>query len=224
MPGKTKLILKSQNCPNCFAKRSRRVSNPKFREGFTLIELLITIFLISVGLIGVIAFFNSNLQSQFGAKNEIIAAGLAQEGTELVRNIVEYNFLNDVSGKWYRGLCVSGCKPDKTSNLCRAIDYTSLKDHNCENKISLCFDGARYYECPNNGNASKTDFKRDIDIGGENVNGINESPNGINLDAGDCLNVTATVGWPISDDDCANDIANCPYKTVSTDIICKPRQ
>jgi len=183
-----------------------------FQEaGFTLIELLITIFLVSVGLVGVLAFFSSSLTSQFDAKNEVIAAGLAQEGTELVRNIVDYNYFNNVPGKWYNGLCTRGCKPDKTSNLCKAVDFTSLNDHNCENRVSICFDGGRYYECPNSGNAKETGFKRDVDIAGENVNGINELPDGIDLDAGDCLNVVATVTWS-------------GRTTKSTDIICKPRQ
>lgn len=181
------------------------------KSGFTLIEIVITVFLVSVGLVGVLAFFSSSLTSQFDAKNEVIAAGLAQEATELVRNIVDYNYLNGASGGWYDNLCKKNCKTDKADNKCKAIDYTSLSDHKCENKVSICFDGSRYYECPNSGNANETDFKRDIDIAGENVNGISEVLNGIDLDAGDCLNVVATVTW--SD-----------RTTKSTDIVCKPRQ
>ncbi len=175
------------------------------KKGFTLIELLITIFLVSVGLIGVVAFFNASLQSQFDAKNEIIAAGLAQEGTELVRNIVDYNYLN--GNDWWQNVCKKNCKADKTDNQCRAIDYTSLNDHNCENKVAICLNSAgRYYECPNLGHSDKTDFSRDIDVSGTDMNG-----GGIDLDRGDCMKVEVKVSWQ-------------DKSTTSTDIICKPRQ
>ncbi|OGI27610.1 MAG: hypothetical protein A2359_04780 [Candidatus Moranbacteria bacterium RIFOXYB1_FULL_43_19] len=196
--------------------------------GFTLIELLITIFLISVGLIGVISFFNTNLQSQFEAKNEVIAAGLAQEATELVRNIVDYNFLND-NTKWYTEIAVD---QNGTSN-CDWLDVESLTNHKCWNSsdnykfIGVCIDilNGQYYQCQNVGNENRkyTDFLRKVVAKGENVNDKFELPNGIDLDAGDCLKVEATVGWPKSNAACANDIAMCPQKTTSTDIICKPR-
>ncbi|MDI6777588.1 MAG: type II secretion system protein [Patescibacteria group bacterium] len=175
-------------------------------EGFTLVELLVTIFLVSVGLVGVLSFFNSSLQSNFEAKNELIAAGLAQEGTELVRNIIDYNYLN--GDDWWKNVCKKNCKADKTDNQCKAIDYTSLSDHNCENKVAICLDSSieRYYECPNMGHSNETDYSRDIDVYGVDMNG-----GGIDLDAGDCLNVTVKVTW--------ND-----RTTTATDVICKPRQ
>jgi prepilin-type N-terminal cleavage/methylation domain-containing protein len=205
-------------------KRNTRYSIQNARYGFTLIELLITIFLVSVGLIGVLAFFNSSLQSQFDAKNEVIAAGLAQEATELVRNIVENNFLNN-DPKWYKEIA----NASNGNSSCDWLDIESLTDHKCWNssdnvkKISVCIDTSnnRYYQCPNVSSANKktTDFLRKVVITGADVNG-----SGVNLETGDCLNVLAIVGWPSSNSACASNINNCPYKTTSTDIICKPRQ
>lgn len=187
------------------------IQNSKFKiqnscKGFTLIELLVTILLVSVGLIGIIAFFNASLQSNAEIKNELIAAGLTQEGLELVRNIVEYNSLNGYD--WWYNICEKNCKADKTNNQCKAIDYTSLSDHNCENKIAICFDSsaARYYECPNSGHSNQTKYSRDIDVYGIDMNG-----GGIDLDLGDCMNVTVKVTW--------NDRI-----ITATDIICKPRK
>src|SRR4030042_4829103 len=175
-----------------------------FGAGFTLIELLITIFLISVGLIGVISFFNSSLQSQFDAKNEVIAAGLAQEATELVRNIVDYNYLNN-DPKWYKEIANS----KDGSSSCDWLDLDSLSDHECESsdnskKIIVCIDNLKgfYYQCSSAGGGKETDFLRKVIIKGENVNGVNELPNNIDLDAGDCLKVVATVGWPNTDTAC----------------------
>jgi len=113
---------------------------PNTNSGFTLIELLITIFLVSVGLIGAISFFNASLRSQFEVKNEPIAAGLAQEGSELVRNLVEYRRLNNVT--W------GTIAADLPS--CARIDYRSLSSsHTCNNGTSndVCFVGGRYRQC-----------------------------------------------------------------------------
>lgn len=169
------------------------------KNGFTLIELLITIFIVSIGLVGVISFFNSSLADQFEAKNEVIAAGLAQEATELVRNIVDYNFLNN--GNWYANLTDSS----GTNSVCTNVDYNSLASHSClvgNTNPKVCFENSRYKQCA----SGSTPFARTVVIVGEDVNG-----SGVNLNLGDCLRITATVSW----DD---------RETEAVDIICKPRQ
>lgn len=194
-------------------------------QGFTLIELLITIFLVSVGLIGVLAFFNSSLTSQFDAKNELIAAGLAQEGAELVRSIVDYNFLNNNPNGWYDELT----NKDVSTVYCSSVDRDILLGDNFKCRTTqkkpeeICFNQtsgvySQKKSCP--GNQIETDFKRSLTISGYNLDGNGS----IDLEKGDCLNIVATVGWPISNSACNASILNCPYKTVSTDIICKPRQ
>ena len=44
----------------------------KSKKGFTLIEILVTIFVLGIGLIGALSFFNINLNNQFEAKQELI--------------------------------------------------------------------------------------------------------------------------------------------------------
>lgn len=149
-----------------------------FHEGFTLIELLIAVFLVSVGLIGVISFFSASISSQADAKNELIAAGLAQEGAELVRNLKDYNELNELD--WYDNLFSS---PTAGSSLCAAIDYNSLSGHSCANPRYVCFSGGRYYQCVN-GSSGQTGFMRDITI----------SRNG-DLDNGGHLEILSSVRW-----------------------------
>lgn len=197
------------------------------KKGFTLIELLITIFLVSVGLIGVIVFFNASLQSQFDAKNEVIAAGLAQEGTELVRSIVDYNFLNNNPNGWYDELT----NKDVSTVYCTSVDREILfgdafKCKSKPKKTTVCFDPTKgiYSQADNNekctGSGVKTEFERQLAISGYNT----DNSGSIDLEAGDCLQVKVTVGWPNSDSNCASNINNCAKKTESTDIICKPRQ
>ena len=175
-------------------KRNNKKLIPDTKFGFTLIELLVTIFLVSVGLIGVMAFFNASLESQFDAKNEVIAAGLAQEGVELVRNIRDYNIL--AGNNWYALDLAGGY------NWCRRIDRRSLNKtfalgiyfHKCWSNIlwddDVYFDSAtgrytnRFFLQPVPGTARNTGFKRTISV----------AANG-DLDSGGYLEVTCTVTW-----------------------------
>lgn len=180
-------------------------------KGFTLIEMLVVVFVLGIGLIGALSFFNVNLNNQFEAKNELIAAGLAQEGADLVRNIVDYNYLNkNTISHWYHEIANNS---NGNSN-CNLIDFYSLGSHQCESSSSskkqrVCLDDTskRYYQCPNASDAGATDFYREITIGGYDADG-----GGIDLDTeNDCLSVVASVTWN-------------SRETKSTDIICKPRQ
>ena len=113
--------------------------NKNNQEGFTLVEMIIVIFLIGVALVGVVSFFNSSLQSNFETKNELIAAGMAQEGSELVRNLAEYRKLNGAD--WTAIVSALGS--------CSRIDYRSLASHSCNNGANayICLSGNRYQQC-----------------------------------------------------------------------------
>jgi prepilin-type N-terminal cleavage/methylation domain-containing protein len=177
------------------------------QNGFTLIEMLIVVFVVGVGLVGALSFFNVNLNNQFEAKNELIASGLAQESVDLVRNIADYNSLNESTGlKWYDNLCKQNCNANKTDNQCKNVDINSLSSHDCASSNTesyVCQDAnSRYYQC----NTSSQMFKRDIEIFGQDV----DESGDIDLDSGDCFKVRAVVTW--------ND-----RTTEANDIICKPR-
>ena len=124
-----------------------------YQKGFTLIEMLVVVFVLGIGLIGALSFFNINLNNQFEAKNELIAAGLVQEGADLARNIKDYNQLNNLT--WNNNL--------DTGIVCSEIDFNSLSNHRCSNLGTgdLCVDAnLRYYQCA----SGNTAFKRNISI------------------------------------------------------------
>jgi len=85
------------------------------KNGFTIIELLITIFILSVGVIGIYSAFSAMIVFTNNASDQLQAAYLAQEGIEIIRNIRDTNWLQPEG--WTSGLdsCVSGCKVDYTS-------------------------------------------------------------------------------------------------------------
>lgn len=139
----------------------RKDRGQKKEAGFTLIELLITIVLVSVGLIGIISFFNASLKSQFDAKNELIAAGLAQEGSELVRNIAEYKKLSGSDWSAIKSALLS----------CSRVDYRSLASHTCQNAANdnICFESGQYKQCDS---GTGIDMRRTLSTSDEGVNGL----------------------------------------------------
>ncbi|MEK7659090.1 MAG: prepilin-type N-terminal cleavage/methylation domain-containing protein [Patescibacteria group bacterium] len=56
-------------------------------KGFTLIEIIVALGLISLVSVSVMSAVSLSLTSAAKIKNDLIAAGLAQEGLEIVRNI-----------------------------------------------------------------------------------------------------------------------------------------
>jgi len=56
-------------------------------RGFTLVEVIVAVGMISLVLVGVISSISLSLSSVARAENNLIAANLAQEGLEIVRNI-----------------------------------------------------------------------------------------------------------------------------------------
>ena len=143
--------------------------------GFTLIEMIVVIFIVSVGLLGILSVYNINAKNQYEVRRELVAAGLAQEGMEMVRNIRDYNLMNGLN--WWNNLCAGATG---TCNLCPSIDYNSLSSHACVANTGVCFSSGRYSQCA----SGNTDFSRTISL----------TRNG-DLSAGGYISVTCTVSW-----------------------------
>lgn len=120
------------------------------RKGFTLVELMITIFIISIGLVGIMSLIQNTLRSASFVRFNLTGVYLAQEGIELVRNIRDNNW---ISGRdWKDGLeaCSLGCKI--------AYNNTSLSSYNDE---FLQIDDNGFY---NHNEGEESNFKRAIFI------------------------------------------------------------
>ena len=69
-----------------------KIEFKKNKKAFSLIEIVIVLFIISMGLIGILSLIVQNIQSQDYNKNNLIATQLSQEGIELVRRLRDNNF------------------------------------------------------------------------------------------------------------------------------------
>jgi Tfp pilus assembly protein PilV len=59
--------------------------------GFSFLEIIISIFVLSVGFLGIIQLATATLRSSFFQRDAVIASMLVQEGIELVYNIRDTN-------------------------------------------------------------------------------------------------------------------------------------
>jgi prepilin-type N-terminal cleavage/methylation domain-containing protein len=135
-------------------------------KGFTIIELVITIFILSIAVVGIFNAFSIITILTADSSDRLTATYLAQEGMEIVRNIRDQNWLNidarDSSATWSDGLevCSNGCKTDyKMAN-------------NSENPLDVWASGETdYLKIDSSGNGfynltsgTNTKFKRKITI------------------------------------------------------------
>ncbi|MCB9802850.1 prepilin-type N-terminal cleavage/methylation domain-containing protein [Candidatus Nomurabacteria bacterium] len=65
----------------------------KNNQGFTLLEMILALAVVSIGIMGAFTLSLANLNTARDNYNRVLAANLAREGVELVRNIRDSNWL-----------------------------------------------------------------------------------------------------------------------------------
>lgn len=127
-------------------------NNLKNQKGFTLAELLITIFVFTVGILGIYLVVQNSYATINYAKNRLIAIYLAQEGIEIVRNIRDTNWLEEEES-WDEGLF------EGTSRV--QYDKDFLLPDGGETHLRIDNNGFYTYD---DGTNSETPFRRKVDI------------------------------------------------------------
>ena len=61
------------------------------QKGFSLLGLIVAVFIVAVGLVGILALASISLKGAFSSEMRLIASGLAQEGIEIVRDMRRSN-------------------------------------------------------------------------------------------------------------------------------------
>lgn len=61
------------------------------KSAFSIIEIIVVLFIISIGLIGILSLIVQNIQSQNYNQGNLIAYQLSQEGIEIIRRIRDTN-------------------------------------------------------------------------------------------------------------------------------------
>jgi prepilin-type N-terminal cleavage/methylation domain-containing protein len=100
-----------------------KIQNSKFQSGFTLLEIIAVVFIITLGLLGIMSLVNQNVQVGYVNQNRIVASQLCQEGLELARNVRDNNWL--LGDDWKNG---TSSASDIIQDGTYAIDYTGITD------------------------------------------------------------------------------------------------
>ncbi len=78
---------------NAFLKTKKKI-----HRGFSLGEVLIAAFVLTVGLTATTALIVSSISKAYDNREAVVAAELAQEGVELIRNVRDQNFALEADG------------------------------------------------------------------------------------------------------------------------------
>lgn len=85
-------------------------------KGFTLIETMVAVTILALAIAGPFRAIQGALTNSFAARDQLVAAALAQEGIEYIRSIRDDNYLSGESD-WLAGMddCIPGpCIVDPT--------------------------------------------------------------------------------------------------------------
>lgn len=110
-------------------------------QGFSLLEVLLSVFVMSVGMMAIVAVINGSLDFSYDTRDNIIATQLAQEGVELVRNVRDNDFLTSGHDGFDNPAVFS------TAEHCRISVSTGLNCQNSRenaNKYYLQYSGGLY--------------------------------------------------------------------------------
>jgi len=178
--------------PHFYTSSVNRVESCAKSAGFTLLETIVALSVLITAVIGPMSLAQQTIHAQVSARNNLIAANLAQEGIELIRNYRSNNILRNSETDnpldyWIDGMedaCIldpNGCAIDAYT----LIDSDSLPTCSYLNGCALGFDSVRklFLHCAPgvDANCEKTNIKRSIVI--ENIGGGPEDPPEIKVTA-----------------------------------------
>jgi len=122
----------------------------KNKKGFTLIEVITILFVISLGMIGVLSLIVQNIQSQSLNKDTLIGYQLAQEGVELIRQVRDTNWREGRA--WNTYLAVGDYYMDYTDiapNPAPTKNYGNLRQNSdgmyLNNPLFVISSGTNFY-------------------------------------------------------------------------------
>ena len=64
-------------------QETKTIYNTKKRKGFSIIEVVISLAVVTIGLVSILNLMANNIRTSLDARDQVIAAQLAQEGAEL---------------------------------------------------------------------------------------------------------------------------------------------
>jgi Tfp pilus assembly protein PilV len=167
-------------------------------RAFSFIEVILSVFLVGVGIVAAVNLIASGIGQTLDSKNQQVAAGLAQEGIELVRNVRDNNWA--AGNKTFASANFPDCGPQG----CR-IDYTYTTINSGGTMKLMTENGTGFYVHPPAGPDTK--FGRKIIITYYKADGstVTNQANAVSA------KVTSEVIW---DGSCISD-TGCSFPAIT---------
>ncbi len=149
------------------------------RRGFTLVETLIAILIVTMAIVGPFNVAQGVLRYSYTARDQLVAASLAQEGIEYVRYIRDSNFIYNthtgstrpwlygLDGSTYLGVTSPDCYTTDPSGGACLVDpsqqtVTACLTTDCSNKPALYLSGSYLYNQASSGTVTR--FRRRVEL------------------------------------------------------------
>lgn len=175
-------------------KQFKKISSFK-KSGFSLIEVIIALFILTVGILAVMELEVLSYRSSADARDQIVAASLAQDALELVFNVKDNNKFSGGGVDQFQYIPLGLVCIDGTYN------YTSGVSIGCSGATQLYFDNANGFVNSSGAGNIATKFFRKIEV-------INSGTDKI---------VAAYVSWNNAEPNTAQ--CNLQTKCVSAQVI-----
>lgn len=98
-------------------------------EGFTLIEALVAISILMIAIASPMSLAQKGLSTATQSKDQMIAAFLAQDAVEAVKNIRDQIAVSQTTGDWLTGTVLNDC-------IC---NLSSVENCNLDNTVNLIY-------------------------------------------------------------------------------------
>jgi len=142
----------------------------KKQAGFSLLEVIVAIYILLIGIVGVMELTINATKASAVSSSKLLAANLAQEGIEVVKNIRDLNYGENGWTDWHTNIAEGNYLLQYNDSALRAYADTPLLYNSSTGLYSYT-----------SGSTSKYNFKRVITLWG--------------IDPGVSVKVTVTVSW-----------------------------
>lgn len=134
------------------------------KKGFSLLEAILSVFVLSTAMVAVLGLMASNLKDSLDAMDQETAGFLAQEGTELARNIRDTNWKNNQDSFDSSSFPASSTVGQNVGCRAKYNDavFSVCNGANMNNKILNLDNNNEFYISPGSGTSTK--FARQIKI------------------------------------------------------------
>ncbi|GMX58986.1 MAG: hypothetical protein MCSN_6410 [Candidatus Microsyncoccus archaeolyticus] len=149
------------------------------KKGFTLIEMVVSVFMITIAVVGIVQLTTKYIQTTKFEKESYTAALLGQEGIEIIKNIRDTNWVEGAA-TWNDGLSTDGDYE---------ADYNDSSLSSYDSTHYLYVDGSGYY---NYSSGTKTIYRRKITL----------------ANSSDKVSITVTMYWRTNELSVKQDIYN----------------